>query len=151
MRILLLFFFLIITSAQAQAFIVNKPCPCEPVTEKLAEKAYKAANIIIKARIINPSKGFTQAGSILNVETLRVIKGEDSSIPDEINMNYNNFPAACGQEFEAGDISILPIYDTREISRNSLARGYGFRLMDRCNTQYVRHYLDNQSNRIETE
>lgn len=133
----ILFFVILVFTIPAYA----DPCPCYPANDELADKAYRKADIIIKARVLNPSRGFTQAGPILSVKTLDLIKGEFA--PDEINMNYNNLPAACGHHFERDDEAILALYDTRELSRTSLARGYGYRLMDRCNLAYVRHYLGN--------
>ena len=135
MRFLLvtiLFLFIGVPLAQA--------CKCYPPNNELAEQAYFDADIIIRAKVINPSKGFTQSGPILSVETLEVIKGRD--VPNMINMNYNPTLAACGNHFEADDEAIMAVYDTRQLSL-STARGYGFRLMSSCQQDYVRHYLEN--------
>jgi hypothetical protein len=116
-------------------------CSCLKPDDKESAKHFNEADIVIYARIINPSKGFTQAGPLLNVETLHVIKGQD--VPKTMNINYNNNAAACGHVFEKGEEAILAIYDTRQIS-SSQTRGYGFRLMSLCQQYQVRHHVKQQ-------
>ena len=123
-------------------------CRCYPPDDTVASKAYEEADIVIRAEIINPSKGFTQSGPLLTVNTIDVIKGEN--VPATLNLNYNNVPAACGSYFEKGQITVIGIYDTRDMSKTDAARGYGYRLMSSCQLDYIRYYVDHMKTQQET-
>ena len=130
------FIFILFSATNAHA------CKCYPANNELGEQTYLDADIIIYAKVINPSKGFTQAGPILTVETMDIIKGDD--IPKILNMNYNPTITACGNHFSVDEEAILAIYDTRELA-STMTQGYGFRLMSSCQQDYVRHHIQDNN------
>lgn len=116
-------------------------CRCMAPNDELAINAYSEADIVIYAEIINPSKGFAQSGPMVSVKVTDVIKGRD--VPENMNLNYNNVTAACGNYYETGQKVLIGIYDNHSVSANQSTRGYGYRVMSSCQQAYIQHYVDN--------
>jgi hypothetical protein len=121
---------------------IVQACECLQPTREQAAKTYEDADIIINARIINPSRGFTQAGPIVTIEVLEVIKG--NNFPNEMKVNYNPNAAACGTELIHEEQRVVALYDTRALGPSiANTRGYGFRLMSACQQLAVQEALKN--------
>ena len=135
-------YFLLVCIMAALTPSIALACECLPPSDEMAKKSYEDADIVIKASIMQASKGWSVTGPIARLQVLSIYKGEN--VPDIITINYNNQPSACGMALEEGNTTTLALYDTRSLVLNSSnTRGFGFRSMISCSQDQVQYYIDN--------
>jgi hypothetical protein len=140
MRFIVFVLFLLVISMPAYA------CKCSVLSQEYGLKTTQKADIIIKGEITSVSHGLANAGPIIKIKPLEIIKG-DIDLKDIIRVTYNSNLQACGHSFTEGQTGTWGLYDTRGMPYDVLNRkGYGFRMMTACDQNQIQNYIQKEGN-----
>jgi hypothetical protein len=115
-------------------------CSCAPPSERLMQEAYLNSNIIARATVISTTSAWNGIAPSVRFDITDILKG-DNDLPRELLTNYNPSSAACGHDYVVGNNYLIGLYDTRDI-KNQAIRGHGYRVVNACDTYYLKHYIE---------
>lgn len=121
--------------------IVANACQCVMPDEAGAIENYEAADIVLRVKPTEFSKGWNASGPLVTFAILETYK-TNQDLDGTITAKNNPLPAACGNEILPNKEYVFGFWDLQRAGfevKNTI----GYRLMHSCALHGVQHYIKN--------
>lgn len=114
-------------------------CRCAPPGKQSAAESYAMMDLVVKAKIVALSKGWSGTNPVAMMEITHIYKGNQPPVP-QITARYNSVTAACGLDLQVGENYVLGLYYMGD-AQNTTNGETGYRLTNACDQANIRHHV----------
>jgi len=116
-------------------------CSCRKPDVSSALEDYNKADIVLRVKAIEFSKGWNASGPLVTFQILETYK-TNQALGDTITAKNNPLTAACGNEINPDTEYVFGLWDLQKAGYE-VKNAIGYRVMHSCAQQGVQHYIEN--------
>jgi hypothetical protein len=117
-------------------------CKCMMPDDAMAQDYYDQADIVLRVKPTEFSKGWNASGPLITFEILETYK-TNQELDDTITTKNNPSTAACGNDVQPDTEYVFGFWDLQR-QGYTVKNAIGYRMMHSCAQYGVQNYIKNQ-------